>query len=202
VAGARQAVEAGADIIVAQGTEAGGHGGARATLPLVAAVVDAVPDRPVLAAGGIADGRGLAAALMLGAQGVVCGTAFCAAEESLVHTAARRLLPEAEGDATLRSTVFDIARAKNWPEEYTLRTLENAFSTRWHGRTEALRADGETARKAYHDALENGDFQEAAVIVGEAIDLVHAIEPAADILTRMVEEATTRLSGASRYLDD
>ncbi|MBA4115836.1 MAG: nitronate monooxygenase [Rubrobacter sp.] len=89
LAGARAAKAAGADVIVAQGTEAGGHGATRATLPLVPAVVDAVAPMPVLAAGGIADGRGLAAALMLGAQGVLMGTRFYAATESLVLSQTR-----------------------------------------------------------------------------------------------------------------
>jgi hypothetical protein len=74
VAGARQAAAVGADVIVAQGAEAGGHGSRRSALPLVPAVADAVSPVPVLAAGGIADGRGVAAALMLGAQGAVLGT--------------------------------------------------------------------------------------------------------------------------------
>jgi nitronate monooxygenase len=86
---ARAAKAAGADVIVAQGTEAGGHGAARATLPLVPAVVDAVAPTPVLAAGGITNGRGLAAALMLGAQGVLVGTRFYASTESLGHRRAK-----------------------------------------------------------------------------------------------------------------
>jgi nitronate monooxygenase len=85
LADARMAIAEGAQIIVAQGTEAGGHGGVRATMALVPAIVDAVGDVPVVAAGGIADGRGLAASLMLGAAGVLCGTAFYVALESLAH---------------------------------------------------------------------------------------------------------------------
>ena len=92
VAGARQAAAAGADVIVAQGTEAGGHGSRRATLPLVPAVADAVAPVPVLAAGGIADGRGVAAALMLGAQGAVLGTRFCATPEALYPAWAKKQL--------------------------------------------------------------------------------------------------------------
>src|SRR3546814_8905952 len=103
VADAKAAVSAGADIIVAQGTEAGGHGASRATLPLVPAVVDALAIAvPVVAAGGIADGRGLAAALALGAEGVLIGTRFYAAEESLAHEHAKRRVVEAKGDETLK----------------------------------------------------------------------------------------------------
>ena len=98
VAGARQAAAAGADVIVAQGTEAGGHGSRRATLPLVPAVADAVAPVPVLAAGGIADGRGVAAALMLGAQGAVLGTRFCATPEALYPDWAKKQLVAGGGD--------------------------------------------------------------------------------------------------------
>lgn len=200
VDGARQAADQGADIIVAQGTEAGGHGGARATLPLVAAVVDAIPDRPVLAAGGIADGRGLAAAIMLGAQGVLVGTAFCVAEESLAKPGAKKLMESASGDRTIRSTVFDIARDKDWPKDWNLRTLRNDFTDRWHDDPKSMMSDVDSIRAAYNAALDKGEFNEAAVIVGEAIDLVHTVEPAADILQRIVRQAEDRLSGALTFL--
>lgn len=200
VDGAKCAADQGADIIVAQGTEAGGHGGARATLPLVAAVVDAVPDRPVVAAGGIADGRGLAAALMLGAQGVLVGTAFCAAEESLAKPGAKKIMETASGDRTIRSTVFDIARDKDWPKDWNLRTLRNDFTDRWHDDPAAMLPDVDTIRAAYTSAMDKGEFNEAAIIVGEAIDLVHAVEPAADILQRIVRQAEDRLAGALTFL--
>jgi nitronate monooxygenase len=106
LAGARLAIEAGADIIVAQGTEAGGHGGGRSMFPLVPAVVDAVLPTPVLAAGGIADGRGLAAALMLGAEGALIGTLFYASDEALGHPAAKQRIVDAHGDDTRRTTAF------------------------------------------------------------------------------------------------
>jgi nitronate monooxygenase len=200
VDGAKYAADQGADIIVAQGTEAGGHGGARATLPLVAAVVDAVPDRPVVAAGGIADGRGLAAALMLGAQGVLVGTAFCAAEESLAKPGAKKIMETASGDRTIRSTVFDIARDKDWPKDWNLRTLRNDFTDRWHDDPAAMLPDVDAIRAAYTSAMDKGEFNEAAIIVGEAIDLVHAVEPAADILQRIVRQAEDRLAGALTFL--
>ena len=110
VAQARVALEAGADLLVAEGNEAGGHGGARSTLPLVPAVADAVAPVPVVAAGGIADGRGLAAALMLGAQGALMGTRFCASVEALGQPAAKERIVSASGDDTARTRVFDIVR--------------------------------------------------------------------------------------------
>jgi len=112
----RAAKAAGADIIVAQGTEAGGHGADRSTLPLVPAVVDAVAPTPVLAAGGIADGRGLAAALMLGAQGALMGTRFYAATEALGHESAKERIVAAKGRDAERTRVFDIVRQHAWPQ--------------------------------------------------------------------------------------
>ena len=107
---ARVAKEAGADLIVAEGKEAGGHSGARSTLPLVPAVVDAVAPIPIVAAGGIADGRGLAAALMLGAHGALLGTRFYASIEAIGTDAAKARIAGAAGDDTARSRVFDIVR--------------------------------------------------------------------------------------------
>lgn len=200
VAQAREAAGDGADIVVAQGTEAGGHGGARATLPLVPAVVDAVAPLPVVAAGGIADGRGLAAALALGATGVLCGTAFYASVESLAHPQAKRRLVEASGDTTLRSSLFDMARGIDWPEPWNLRTLRNDFSQTWAGDLAGLSAQlaGEQAR--YLSARVAGDFNTAAVIAGEAADLVHAIEPARVIVERIVRETGPALRAALAQL--
>lgn len=201
LAGAQEAAAHGADIIVAQGTEAGGHGGARATLPLVAAVVDAVSDRPVLAAGGIADGRGLAAALMLGAQGVVCGTAFCASDEGLNHTRAKSAMIQATGDDTLRSTVFDLARGVDWSGGWKLRSLANDFTARWHNDLDAFRRHLAAEQVRYSQAREAGNFQEAAVIVGEAVDLVRATAPARKIVSAMVREAQDCLKTAPKFLE-
>ena len=149
VAAAREARDLGADLIVAQGAEAGGHGHARSTLPLVPAVVDAVAPVPVVAAGGIADGRGLAAALMLGAAGVACGTAFYAAEEAQMHPAAKERLVAASGDATQRSW------CPTWPAASTGPRLGRSGPSRTRSRAagaadpERLRADaGEVERYA------------------------------------------------------
>jgi nitronate monooxygenase len=126
---ALQALDAGAEIIIAQGTEAGGHGGGRATLPLVPAIADLVarraPEAMVVAAGGIADGRGLAAALALGAEGVLVGTRFYATLESLGHDKAKARIVAALGEDTLRTSVFDIVRGYSWPDGITGRALRN-----------------------------------------------------------------------------
>lgn len=193
LAQAREADELGADVIVAQGTEAGGHGGGRSTLTLVRAVVDMVAPKPVVAAGGIADGRGLAAALMLGATGVLIGTRFFASEEALGHPNAKRSIVDGQGDATLRTRVFDIVRGYPWPENITGRALLNAFSARWHGREAALYADLERQYVAYQRSTERGDTDTAAVFAGEAVDMIGAIEPAQVIVERIVAQAADLL---------
>ena len=197
---ARAAAGAGADLLVAQGGEAGGHGMSRGTLALVPAVVDAVGDLPVAAAGGIADGRGLAAALMLGAAGVLVGTRFYASEEAAGHGAAKQRLVAGSGDRTIRSILFDIARGNVWPAPYTGRLLRNEFSERWRGREAELMQHQEAEAARYAAARAAGDFDVAGVIAGEAVDLVTDIPPAAEIVARMMREAETLLRGASnRY---
>jgi nitronate monooxygenase len=128
------ALAAGADIIVAQGAEAGGHGGSRATLPFVPEVADIVARRApaaiVVAAGGIADGRGLAASLMLGAEGVLVGTRFYASAEALAHPKAKARMTQARGDETIRTTTIDIVRDLPWPADFTVRAMRNDFVAR------------------------------------------------------------------------
>ncbi|MDP2130814.1 MAG: nitronate monooxygenase [Erythrobacter sp.] len=191
---AKRALDVGADILVAQGSEAGGHGAARATLPLVPAVVDVAGTVPVLAAGGIADGRGLAAAFMLGASGAVCGTAFFATEESMAHPAAKTAACRSHGGETRRGRVFDHARGLNWPQGWTLRARGNPFEQAWTGRESELT---ELHRSAYAEAFANGDTDMMAVIVGEAVDLVKSVRPASAIVSDIVTDAARLLDHAS-----
>ena len=195
----RLAQEAGADFIVAQGTEAGGHGARRSTLPLVPAIVDFVAPTPVIAAGGIVDGRGLAAALMLGAHGALIGTRFYASTESLAPDAAKRRMVAATGAETARTRVFDIVRDYAWPAPYTARALRNAFMGRWDGREEALVAALATERGPYRKATEEGDFDTAMIWAGEGVDLIDAVEDAATLVERIGGDAVARLrEGAAR----
>jgi nitronate monooxygenase len=191
---AHQAKAAGADLIVAQGTEAGGHGGGRATLPLVPAVVDAVEPTPVLAAGGVADGRGVAAALMLGAAGALIGTRFYASEESLAHEKAKTRVAEAKGNATARTRVFDTARGLAWPQAFAGRALRNRFMERWQGRESEAAADA----AAYRAAVRDGDFDTAVVWAGEAIDLIPRVERAAALVLQIGEDAASHLRRGAR----
>jgi nitronate monooxygenase len=198
VAMARDAVAKGADVLVAQGAEAGGHGVARGTMALVPAIVDAVgPDLPVAAAGGIADGRGLAAALMLGASGVLMGTRFFASEEALGHPAAKERIRRASGDDTIRSSVFDISRRVAWPAPFTGRVLRNLHADHWLGRETDLLQQIEVEAARYAAAREAGDFEIAAVIAGEAVDLIDDVPPAGIIIERMVSEASRLLLAAA-----
>jgi nitronate monooxygenase len=198
VAHAVEAADLGADIIVAQGTEAGGHGASRATLALVPAVVDAVRARNdeaiVVAAGGIADGRGLAAALMLGADGVLIGTRFLASTEALTSASAKARILAARGDDTVRTRIFDIARRIDWPTVYTGRALRNDFSRQWHGREAELERALPSEGPRYARAAEENDVDTAVVFAGEAVDLVHRIEPARDIVSGIVRDAEAALT--------
>ena len=193
---ARDVAAKGADIVVAQGTEAGGHGADRATLPLVPAVADVVAPVPVAAAGGIADGRGLSAALMLGAEGVLVGTRFWATQEALGHPNQKALIERTGGDDTLRTKVFDTARGLTWPEPYTGRAIRNAFSDEWHGRDDALRAKSEPMRARFFAAQRGGDTDTAVTFAGEGLDLIADRPAAGALVDRMVADAVDALLAA------
>lgn len=199
LAEARQARALGADVIVAQGTEAGGHGSTSRTLfTLLPAVVDAVAPVPVLAAGGISDGRGLAAALMLGADGVLLGTRLFATAEALGNPAAKQRIVEAEGDDTLRTRAFDIVRGLDWPAQYTGRAIANAFSRAWHGREAELSEQIAQEGPRYEAARQAGDLDVTVLFAGEGVDLIHDCPPAADVVNRIVSEAEALLASRSR----
>ena len=193
VSQARVAQEAGADLIVAEGNEAGGHSGSRALFTLAPAVVDAVSPTPVVAAGGIADGRGLAAALMLGTEGALMGTRFYATPEALGKDPMKSRLVEARGDDTARTTVFDIVRGFAWPAGFPGRALRNRFMARWNGRERDLANALDIERPAYQAAAETGDFDTAVVWASAAVDLIHSVESAGTIVERISAEAESRL---------
>jgi nitronate monooxygenase len=197
IAHARAALDAGADIVVAQGTEAGGHGAVRATLTLVPEVADLLaresPDTVLVAAGGVADGRGLAASLMLGADGVMLGSRLWATPESLIHPNHQQAALAADGDATVRQIAADIARGYAWPEAFTGRVLETDFIRQWRGREAEQRTQAESARPAYLAAVAEGRTQEAGVFVGEAIGLMHDAPPAAAVIESIIAQATALL---------
>ncbi len=202
VALAKEAVAAGADILVAQGTEAGGHGAARGLVTLVPEVIDAIGTQvPVVASGGIADGRGLAAALMLGASGVLMGTRFYATPEAAGAQAAKDRICNASGDDTLRSIVFDISRDNVWPAPFTGRCLRNQHSERWYGReVELMRNLSEESTK-YAEARERANFDIAAVIAGESAGLVREIVPVREVMDRIVRDASALLARGRSHVE-
>ena len=199
LAEASQAIELRADVIVAQGTEAGGHGArrGRSTLPFVPVVADLAAPTPVLAAGGIADGRGLAAALALGAAGALIGTRFQATAESLADPAIKQAIVTGHGADTERSTVLDIARGSRWPATYPGRTLGHPFLDQWRGREAELAADP-AARQAYRDAVARGELTPLPVWAGECVDLITDLPLAADLVAALAGQAEDVLSRAGR----
>jgi len=201
---AARAIDVGADVIVAQGAEAGGHGDRRGTLPLVPEVADLIAARApatlLCAAGGIVDGRGLAAALLLGADGVVIGSRFWASHEALVHPGLHRAALAADGDQTIRSSVMDIARHLDWPERFTARVLRNTFTERWHGREDELRANAEVEAARWRQAWNDGDAAVASTFIGEGVGLIDSIAPAGEILARIATEAEQVLRRGQRLV--
>jgi nitronate monooxygenase len=194
LAEAREAIALRPDAIVAQGTEAGGHGKTRTLFTLLPAVVDLAGSVPVLAAGGISDGRGLAAARALGAEGVVVGTRFFASREALGNEALKNRIVAAGGDDTVRTRVFDLARGLDWPPEYTGRAIANRFSSTWHGREQELSKNASEVARAYEAARQEGDVETLALFAGEGIDLVRDTPSAGDIVKRMMSEAEALLA--------
>lgn len=201
---ARHAIDAGADVIVAQGSEAGGHGERRATLTLVPEVADLIkatrPETLLCAAGGIGDGRGLAAALMLGADGVLIGSRLWASTEANVSKGMHDAALAATGDDTIRSQVMDLARKLDWPTRYSARVLKNAFIDRWHGREAELMAVADEEAAKYRAAWAAGDPDLSNTFVGEVAGLIKTIEPTNAIVSRIVAEAEALLVGGSKFV--
>jgi nitronate monooxygenase len=191
------ALEVKADVVVAQGSEAGGHGALPGTLTFVPEAADYIarhaPETLLLAAGGIGDGRGLAASLVLGADGVLVGTRLWASTEALVREGHQQAILETDGDGTLRTTIADIARQIPWPRGFTARIRRNAFTDRWHGREAELERNVAVEGPRYRQAFAVGDPENTGVWFGEAAGLIDSIEPAASIIERMVDEAASRL---------
>jgi NAD(P)H-dependent flavin oxidoreductase YrpB (nitropropane dioxygenase family) len=185
---AQRAVEAGADFIVAQGTEGGGHVGWMATFAIVPMIVSAVAPVPVLAAGGIADGRGLAAALALGADGVLLGTRLLATVESPIHPNLKQAIVKSDGHDTVLTEIADIASGNVWPGAMA-RAQRNAFIERWSGREWALRQHQAEVGKAAAEARRAGDADNAPLLFGQDAGLIDAVKPAAEIIAGIAAEA-------------
>jgi NAD(P)H-dependent flavin oxidoreductase YrpB (nitropropane dioxygenase family) len=177
-----RAAKAGADIIVAQGTEGGGHVGWMASLPLIPMVVDAVAPIPVLAAGGFADGLSLCAHFFL------LGTHFLATFESPLHPNFKQAIVKSDVHDTQLSEIPDIAAGLVWPGAMT-RSRRNRFIERWAGREWALRRDRAAALEGLNAARKSGDTEEGPLSMGQDAGLIHDIPPAAEIVIRIAQEA-------------
>lgn len=191
-----QAARCGADVIVAQGQDSGGHGrSGRGTIGLVPAIVDAVAPLPVVAAGGIADGRGLAAALMLGAAGITLGTRLLATTEAICDPTAAELLVSRGGDDTTRTEAFDAIRGPAWPDGYDGRALRNDITERWD-REPLGPAERQRLAEAYRHASAE-DYAVRALWAGDALDLIHGIDSAEDVLAAVTDDARRLLTSAT-----
>jgi len=197
---AQRAVRAGVDVIIAQGTEAGGHTGSIGTFALVPAVVDVAGSIPVVAAGGIADGRGLAAALMLGAAGVWLGTRFVASQEWGGQPWEQAAVVAATADDTVRTSIYDRIRAAVFPEGIADRVVRNAFVDRWQGRDDEIRAQQDALHQQLAEAAQRGDAGVVDISAGVASGIIHAVEPAGAIVRRIVHEAEQLLRDRATML--
>ncbi|HZV92524.1 MAG TPA: nitronate monooxygenase [Caldimonas sp.] len=213
---ARRAVDDGIDLVIVQGSEAGGHNyGSMPTLTLLPAVRDALGDEmPILAAGGIVDGRGLAAVLALGADGAWVGTRFVATEESDAHPQWKQRLVAADGTQTVRTHVF----GRHHPAFNPMRVLRNDVVAQWHERVADIPQDNSSERvigsmdvwgqsQQLHRfqnlapmAGASGDFEEMPLLAGQGVGGVHEILPAGIVVERMSHDAQAilqRLAGAA-----
>ncbi len=190
---------------MAEGCEAGGHSGHRGLFTFVPEAADYLarhsPQTVLVAAGGVGDGRGLAAALMLGADGVLVGTRFIASEESEAPEGFRQAIIRADGDATVKSNSVDVARKRYWPNtEFVVRVLNNSFVAKWHGREHELEQAIEVEHHKFWSAFNAGDADHCGVLMGEVAGLVRDSPPAAQIVERMIADACQRLGPHSLHV--
>jgi NAD(P)H-dependent flavin oxidoreductase YrpB (nitropropane dioxygenase family) len=183
-----RAAEAAADIVVAQGTEGGGHVGQMGTIVLVRQVARALPHRPVLAAGGVADGAGLAAALALGADGVLLGTRFLATDEAPIHPAYKQAIVDSDGTDSVLTDIPDIVQGRDWPGA-TNRVLRNRVIEEYLGREWLVRQQRLAIQERMEQARAAGDVENGTLGTGQVAGLIDAIEPAGDLVQRISAEA-------------
>ncbi len=190
VAEAKQAASSGADAIVAQGNEAGGHGRDNESADdLAARILAEVPSTPLLIAGGKTCGADLAQAWDLGAAGIVVGTAMYATIEALDTDAAKQRLATSTRSDTVRTTVFDLVRGPEWPTGYNGRALTNRTTRRWHSHEDTLRAHLDEQRAEYRHATATQDLSRRVIWAGTGVDAVNAVVPASDLTRRIIKHA-------------
>jgi len=199
VAQAEQAAAHGGDVIIAQGAESGGYGGSVATMVLVPQVVDAVHPLPVVAAGGIFDGRGLAAALMLGAVGVNVGTRFLATREATISDQYKlAILAAASEDAVRFDALNDLLPSPGTKGYRTaLRSVRTPFIDELQAQPELARRDREHLLELLRMSIQAGNVHEVMPTAGQTAGGIHDIVPASEIIQRMVSEAEMALARAN-----
>jgi len=201
----RQAIEAaerGVDIIVAQGGESGGYSGSVATMTLVPQVVDAVRPIPVLAAGGISDGRGLAAALMLGAQGVNIGTRFLATEEAPIPDGYKETITAAQSEDAIKADVWnDIMPLPGAAGYFTVpRLIRTSFLDEWQAKREEAVRERERLQTQVMEAAQEGRVHALAPFAGQTAGAIRDVRPAADVVREIAAEAEALLKGAGQVI--
>jgi len=194
VSHAKRVALAGVDAITAQGIEAGGHTGYNGTLPMVPAVVDVAGDIPVIAAGGIADGRGLAAVLMLGAEGAWIGTRFVASAESAREDWEKDHIAQSDMDGTVLTKAYDLTANSAFPLDVGDRVLSNEFTREWHQKDAEVVRNRAELQQRVAAAVDARDASIANILAGNAVGLLSSVEPAGVILRRIVEEAEAILN--------
>jgi len=198
--GARAVIGARPDALIVQGNEAGGHTGRRGTLGFAAQVLDVAGDLPVLVAGGIATGRGVAAALAMGAAGAVVGTRFKATDEFDCADPMKDALVASDGSNTLHDEIFDDACGLDWPRGVTGRALRGPFSAEWEGRRDELRRKVAPYPLFGFMAELGQDPRTAINWAGESAGLVDRIRPAAEVVRLLADDAEGRLRAVARVL--
>jgi nitronate monooxygenase len=208
---AREAIDAGVDGIIAQGSEAGGHGLRRdlgnGTLSLAARVAKIASEIPVLAAGGIVDGRGLAAALALGCDGIVLGTRLLASKEALGREDHKHLLTLSEPDDCIRTTVVDqIANSYSawpWPDPFdSVGVLRNDLTKEWDSKSHIeLEASLDQLAYLHQNAVKHGDMNFGRVYAGEGVGDIESVESAFDIIRGIHEEATRIVTSMPKFIE-
>ena len=188
VAEAEAAARAGVDVLIAQGSEAGGHVGPTALAEILPAVVRVAGGRPVLAAGGIVDGPDLAAAMRLGADGAWMGTRFLATPESPAHPAHKQAIIDARPGATIRTGVWDLIWGRQWPG-VQVRAIRNAIVDRWIGREDEIVLLRDEIRAGIEQAKQKGDAAEMGLMAGEGSGRIRSIEPAGDLVRTIATDA-------------
>ena len=195
-AGAQAAVDAGAEVLLAQGNEAGGHTGGMNLLPLLTGLVERFPHLPVLAAGGIAAGRALAAVLAAGAEGASLGTALLATPEAVeVPQAFKERILLSDGEDTTFTRLYDLLGSRPWPEGIAGRVYRNRLVREWDGRDEEILRQREELASDVAAARARHDPEIASVYMGQGAGQVNAIRPAAQVVEEICGEAEGILRG-------